>query len=72
MKEEFHALGAKDGEEGLELALKEKPDLILLDVIMPKMDGMTMMKKLRKDNWGKKVPIILLLINFYETNFWKI
>lgn len=59
-REGFDALEAKNGEEGLQAALKEKPDLILLDIIMPVMDGMTMMKKLREDEWGKKVPIILL------------
>ncbi len=59
-REGFDVLEAKDGEEGLGLALKEHPDLILLDIIMPKMDGMTMMKKLREDAWGKSVPIILL------------
>lgn len=59
--EGFRVLEAKDGEEGLEIALSEHPDLILLDIIMPKMDGMTMMKKLRETNaWGKSVPIILL------------
>lgn len=59
--EGFHVLEAKDGEEGLAMALSEHPDLILLDIIMPKMDGMTMMKKLREANeWGKSVPIILL------------
>lgn len=59
--EGFSVLEAKDGEEGLAVALKEQPDLILLDILMPKMDGITMMKKLRQTNeWGKKVPIILL------------
>ena len=59
-REGFLPRGAKDGEEGLELALKEHPDLILLDIVMPKMDGMTMFKKLREDKWGKNVPVILL------------
>lgn len=58
--EGFDALEAKNGEEGLEYALKEHPALILLDIVMPKMDGMTMMKKLREDEWGKSVPIIML------------
>jgi len=60
IREGFDVLCAKDGEEGLEASLKERPDLILLDVLMPKMDGMTMMKKLRQITWGKSVPIILL------------
>jgi len=57
----FSVLTAKDGVDGLELALREKPDLILLDILMPKMDGLTMMNMLReKDLYGKNVPIILL------------
>lgn len=58
--EGFKIMQAKNGEEGLESALKHHPDLILLDIIMPKMDGMTMMKKLREDVWGKQTPIIIL------------
>src|SRR3989344_833736 len=59
--EGFSVLEAKDGEEGLATALREHPDIILLDIVMPKMDGLTMMKKLREANeWGKNVPIILL------------
>lgn len=56
----FAALGARDGQEGLDMALKEKPDLILLDIVMPKMDGITMIKKLREDKWGKSAPVIVL------------
>jgi DNA-binding response OmpR family regulator len=60
-REKFNTFSAKDGEVGLFVALKEKPDLILLDMVMPKMDGMTMLKKLRLENeWGKSVPVILL------------
>ena len=60
-RESFQVLEARDGEEGLRVALKEQPNIILLDIIMPKMDGMTMMKKLRQENeWGKSVPVILL------------
>lgn len=59
--EGFSVFEARDGEEGLEIALREHPDLILLDILLPKMDGLTMMQKLREANdWGKKVPIILL------------
>ncbi len=59
--EGFAILEAKNGEEGLEVALREHPDLILLDIIMPVMDGMTMLKKLRAQNeWGKTVPVIIL------------
>ena len=59
--EGFNVIEAKNGEEGLETALSMHPDLILLDIVMPKMDGITMMQKLRQQNeWGKKIPIILL------------
>lgn len=56
----FLTLEAGDGEEGLKKALSEHPDLILLDILMPKMDGLTMLKKLREDVWGKNVPVIIL------------
>jgi len=60
-REGFEVLGAKNGEEGLKVALAARPDLILLDIVMPVMDGMTMMKKLREENeWGKNVSVILL------------
>ena len=49
IKKGFAILEASDGEEGLRVALAEHPDVILLDVRMPKMDGMTMMHKLRED-----------------------
>ncbi|MBT4849303.1 response regulator [Candidatus Parcubacteria bacterium] len=59
-KENFQLLEAKNGEEGLKLALDKKPDLILLDIVMPRMDGISMLKELRQDDWGKGVPVIIL------------
>ena len=56
----YKVIEAANGEKGLEQAKLENPDLILLDIKMPKMDGMTMLKKLREDVWGKNVPIIVL------------
>jgi len=56
----FDVLIAKDGEEGLKMAIDEKPDIILLDVIMPKMDGIEMLKRLREDEWGETVPVLVL------------
>jgi len=58
--EGYHVISATTGDEGLALALKNKPDLILLDIVMPKMDGLSMLKELRKDPWGKKAKVILL------------
>lgn len=56
----FSILQATDGEMGLSMALEKHPDLILLDIVMPKMDGLTMLDMLRRDDWGKTVPIIVL------------
>ncbi len=60
MYEEFTVHTAPDGEEGLKTALEKKPDIILLDVLMPKMDGVTVLKNLRADEWGKSVKVIVL------------
>jgi DNA-binding response OmpR family regulator len=51
---------ARDGEEGLKAAMKDKPDLILLDVLMPKLDGFEVLKKLKSDPDLKAVPVIML------------
>jgi len=57
----FEVVTASDGEAGLALVLKESPDLVLLDIVMPKMDGMTMLMKLRESGGiNKHVPVILL------------
>lgn len=65
----FIPLEAKNGKEGIKLALKEHPDLILLDLIMPEMDGMMMFHKIRKDSWGAQVPIVILT-NLSQTKEW--
>ncbi|MBN1779145.1 MAG: response regulator [Candidatus Buchananbacteria bacterium] len=59
-REGFLILEAENGKVGLNLALTKKPDLILLDIIMPVMDGMTMLKKLRKDARGKNARVMIL------------
>lgn len=58
--EGFVVLEAKNGEEGLAVALHEHPDLILLDIVMPVMDGITMLSKIRIDAWGKDAKVIVL------------
>lgn len=63
----FLVFQAKNGKEGVETALSKHPDLILLDLIMPEMDGMTALKKIREDAWGEKVPVIILT-NLSATN----
>jgi len=56
-KEGFATLEAYDGEQGLEMALNRKPDLILLDVMLPKMDGFTVCRKIRQT---MSTPILML------------
>jgi len=56
----FSVLEAGEGEKGLALALTEHPDIILLDLMMPKMNGTEMLKRLRADIWGKDAAVIVL------------
>lgn len=56
----FEAIEAKSCQEGLEIALREHPDLILLDILMKGMDGITMLKQLRENSWGKTVKVVVL------------
>lgn len=58
--EGFDLIKALDGSKGLELAKSEKPDFILLDIIMPKMDGFSVLTSLREDPTTKDIPVILL------------
>ncbi len=51
---------AENGEVGLAKALEAKPDLILLDVVMPIMDGIAMLKKLKEDEWGKEAKVLVM------------
>ncbi len=69
LKDEFESNGyqamvASDGEEGLRLALEEKPDLIILDIMLPVMDGYEVCKKLRMK--GNHIPVIMLTVKNRE------
>ena len=59
-EEKITVLEAHDGEEGLRVAIEKMPSLILLDISMPRMDGLTMLKKLREDKWGANAQVVLL------------
>lgn len=59
-QEGFEILTALDGEKGLELAKKEQPNLILLDLILPKKDGFEVLKELKADEKMKDIPVIVL------------
>ncbi len=55
----YDCISAKDGQEGLTMAKKEKPDLIILDLMLPKMDGYKVCSLIKKDSRYAKIPIIL-------------
>ena len=57
----FNVITAANGKDGLDMAISQTPDIILLDILMPVMDGLTMLQNLRKANdYGKKVPVIFV------------
>ena len=56
----YECLTAFDGEEGLKLAKSAKPDLIILDVMMPKINGFKISRLLKYDNMYKNIPILML------------
>src|SRR5258708_21945658 len=59
-KEGYVVTEADNGQNGLEAALKGHPDLILLDIIMPRMNGVVLLKELRGDEWGQTANVMLL------------
>ena len=65
----FEVLMACDGEEGLAQARQFRPDLILLDVMMPKMDGWEMLSHLRRDEKTKNIPVAMLTAKIEDHNF---
>lgn len=56
----YDVIEAKDGEEGLDMAIKERPDLIMLDIMMPKMSGMDVLDIIKSTPETKNIPVILL------------
>lgn len=60
VRENYKIVLADDGEEGLKKAISEKPDLILLDIVMPNVDGIEMLRGLRDTKEGKDMPVMIL------------
>lgn len=58
--ENYNVQLATDGEAGLELIRKAKPDVVLLDVVLPGMDGFDVLKAIKKDTATKDIPVLLL------------
>ena len=59
-KESYEIVMARDGQEGIAKAVETKPDLILMDVVMPKMNGFEAIKRLRQREETKSVPIVMV------------
>lgn len=67
-KESFKVISAGDGEEALDLAVRQKPDLILLDLMLPGMDGLEVCKALKKESKVAAIPIIMLTAKGQESD----
>lgn len=58
--EDFQVVVAEDGDKGYKTAVKELPDIILLDVMLPKMNGFEVLEKIKSEQATKDIPVILL------------
>lgn len=67
-REGYHTISAGNGRKGLELVRQELPDLVILDLMMPEMDGLTVCKQLRADPQTKSIPIIILTAKSEEAD----
>jgi len=56
----FHAITSIDGEDGIKKAQKENPDIILLDIMIPKLNGIEVLRELKKDTRTQDIPVYLL------------
>lgn len=59
-KEGYEVLSAYNGAEGVQMTEEHKPDIVLMDIIMPKMDGFAALKKIKKSGSTKDIPVVLL------------
>jgi DNA-binding response OmpR family regulator len=64
----YDVVGANDGEQALQLALAQPPDLVVLDVMMPKLDGYEVTTRLRQNERTRRIPIILLTARVQEAD----
>jgi DNA-binding response OmpR family regulator len=67
-RENYNLVIAKDGQEAYDLALSEKPNLIVLDVVMPKLTGFEVCQKLRQQEQTRTTPILLMTTRGEEEN----
>lgn len=59
-KQGYYAFVARDGEEGLERIKAERPDLVLLDILLPRLNGFEVLHEMKKDEELKKIPVIII------------
>src|SRR5262245_20629800 len=64
--EEYEIVCARDGQEGFDLALSEKPDLILTDLSMPNVDGVKMIRMVRNEPQLASLPVVVLTASYSE------
>ncbi len=67
-KEGFRVISAYDGEDAIDSALKERPDLIVLDLMLPGLDGLEVCKTIKKENETANIPIIMLTAKAQEAD----
>ena len=72
LQDDYHLLFARDGNNALQLALQEKPNLILLDIMMPEISGFDILKEIEKDNNLNNLKIILVSVLERENRIEKI
>jgi CheY-like chemotaxis protein len=65
---DYVVLGASDGREAVDMARSQQPDLILMDILMPKMDGYTACNKIKKDPLTRAIPVVMLTAVDHELN----
>jgi CheY-like chemotaxis protein len=64
----YKVLEAENGEEAVKVAVNHKPDLILMDILMPKMDGLTACYAIKRNPATKEIPVVMLTAVDYELN----
>ncbi len=67
-KEGFQVVSSRDGEEALDLAVRENPDLVILDLMLPGLDGLEVCKILKKESKTSHIPIIMLTAKSQESD----
>ena len=65
---DYEVLTAQDPLAGLEIAKEEMPDLIIMDVIMPKVNGLRLLRILKREDETKDIPVIILSVKWHDNN----